>query len=181
MMTELIQRLTQMPVKEAVDQMRVEPDHVYIVPPNKDLSIFKGSLQLSVPSQPRGSHMPIDLFFRSLAGDQGERAVGIILSGTGTDGTSGLRAIRGAGGLVLVQEAAEARYDGMPRSAINSGLADYVLSAERMPGQILSYLKNFYREEARPARLFAKTPNAMQKIFMLLRSHTGHDFSLYLL
>ena len=179
MMTELIQRLTQMPVREAGDQMPVEPDHVYVIPPNKDMSIFRGSLQLSDPTEPRGSRMPIDLFLRSLAEDQGEKAIGIILSGTGSDGTPGLRAIRGAGGIAIVQDPENAKYDGMPRSAVNSGLADYVLPAEKMPEQLLTCLKNFYADRARPAPLFVQKPNTLQKIFMLLRSRTGHDFSLY--
>ena len=178
MMTELIQRLTQMPVKEAVEQMPVEPDHIYVIPPNKDLAIFKGLLQLSSLTGPRGSHMPIDLFLHSLAEDRGERAIGIVFSGTGSDGTAGLRAIQGAGGLTLVQDPANAKYDGMPRSAINSGLADYILPAENMPEQLLAYFKNFHAERMRPP-LFAETPNALQKIFMLLRSQTGHDFSQY--
>jgi two-component system CheB/CheR fusion protein len=179
MMTELLQRFTQMPVTEATDQVQVEPNHVYVIPPNRDMSIFRGSLQLSDPGQPRGSRMPIDSFFRSLAEDQAERAIGIILSGTGSDGTLGLRSIRGAGGLVLVQDPADAKYDGMPRSAINSGLSDYVLAAEKMPGQLLAYLKTFCGKTAISAPIYAHSPNALQKIFMLLRSRTGHDFSLY--
>ncbi|MDD5301011.1 MAG: chemotaxis protein CheB, partial [Gallionella sp.] len=113
-LTEILQRATAMPVVEAQDQAKVEPDCVYVIPPNRDMAIFHGTLQLSAPEQPRGQRMPIDAFLRSLAEDQGEKAVGIILSGTGTDGTLGLRAILGAGGISLVQEPATAKYDGMP-------------------------------------------------------------------
>ncbi|MDO8292312.1 MAG: chemotaxis protein CheB, partial [Gallionella sp.] len=113
-LTEILQRTTTMPVVEAQDQMKVEPNCVYAIPPNRDMAIFHGALQLSVPDQPRGQRMPIDAFLRSLADDRGERAIGIILSGTGTDGTLGLRAILGAGGVSLVQEPATAKYDGMP-------------------------------------------------------------------
>jgi two-component system CheB/CheR fusion protein len=179
LMTELIQRVTKMPVKEAFDQMKVEPDHVYVIPPNKEMSIFRGCLQLSDPAQARGFRMPIGSFFRSLAEDQGERGIGIILSGTGSDGTPGLRAIRGAGGLILVQDPGDAKYDGMPRSAINSGLADYVLPVEKMAEQLTAYFKSFYAARVKPAPQFVQSPNALQQIFMFLRSRTGHDFSLY--
>jgi len=107
LLTEILQRATAMPVTEAQDQLAVMPNNVYIIPPNRDMVIFHGTLQLSVPEKPRGQRMPIDAFLRSLAEDQGERAIGIILSGTGTDGTLGLRAILGAGGVSLVQEPAK--------------------------------------------------------------------------
>jgi two-component system CheB/CheR fusion protein len=103
-LTEILQRVTAMPVHEALDQIPVEPNCVYVIPPNRDMAIFHGTLQLSVPNEPRGRRMPIDAFLRTLAEDQQERAIGIILSGTGTDGTLGLRAILGAGGVTLVQE-----------------------------------------------------------------------------
>ena len=131
MMTELISRFTPMTVREAADGVEVEPDHVYVIPPNKDLSIFHGRLQLTEQEKSAGPRMPIDFFLRSLAEDQGDRAVAVILSGTGSDGTLGLRAVQGAGGTVFVQDPADARYDGMPRSAIQTGLADYVLPVER--------------------------------------------------
>ena len=102
-LTEILQRTTAMPVVEVKDHMTVAPNSVYVIPPNRDMAIFHGVLQLSVPEQPRGLRMPIDAFLRSLADDQAENAIGIILSGTGTDGTLGLRAILGAGGVSLVQ------------------------------------------------------------------------------
>jgi two-component system CheB/CheR fusion protein len=124
--------------------------------------------------------MPIDFFFRSLAEDHGEKAICIILSGTGSDGTLGLRAITGAGGMSMVQDPASAKYDGMPESAINTGLADYILPADKMPEQLIAYVAHFHPAVTRRAHaLPEKTPGAMQKIFMLLRSKTGHDFSLY--
>src|SRR3989338_6668459 len=132
-LTEILQRTTAMPVVEAQDQMAVAPNGVYVIPPNRDMAIFHGVLQLNVPEQPRGQRMPIDAFLRSLAEDQGEKAVGIILSGTGNDGTLGLRAILGAGGVSLVQEPATAKYDGMPNSAIQAGYATHVLPVEKMP------------------------------------------------
>ena len=136
MLTEILQRTTTMPVVEALDQVTVKPNNVYAIPPNHDMSIFHGKLQLSAPDMPRGQRMVIDSFMRSLAEDQGEHAIGIILSGTGTDGTLGLRAIQGAGGITLVQEPSTAKYDGMPISAINAGYANYILPAEKMPAQL---------------------------------------------
>src|SRR5690606_6819079 len=106
---------------EAEDQMQVRPNCVYVIPPNRDMSIFHGALQLSIPAMPHGQRMPIDSFLRSLAEDQSEKAIGIILSGTGTDGTLGLRAILGEGGITMAQEPATAKFDGMPTSAIQSG------------------------------------------------------------
>ncbi|MGZ6291621.1 MAG: CheR family methyltransferase, partial [Syntrophales bacterium] len=171
---------TKMAVVEAGDGMQVEPDHIYVIPPNRNMAIFHNTLHLSVPVDPRGLRMPIDFFFRSLAEDQGEKAICIILSGTGSDGTLGLRAVNGAGGMSMVQDPAAAKYDGMPESAIKTGLADYILPAEKMPEQLIGYVARFYQKAARrtppPPE---KTPGAMQKIFMLLRSKTGHDFSLY--
>ncbi|MBI5658648.1 MAG: SAM-dependent methyltransferase, partial [Nitrosomonadales bacterium] len=174
---EILQRSTAMPVVEAQDQMAVAPDGVYIVPPNRDMAIFHGLLQLSVPEQPRGQRMPIDAFLRSLADDQGENAIGIILSGTGTDGTLGLRAILGAGGISLVQEPATAKYDGMPASAIQAGYATHVLPVEKMPEVLLAGMHTLAARQETPSAPAAVS--GMNHILMRLRSGTGHDFSLY--
>ncbi|MDO8263937.1 MAG: chemotaxis protein CheB [Gallionella sp.] len=175
-LTEILQRTTTMPVAEAQDQMAVAPNGVYVIPPNRDMAIFHGMLQLSVPEQPRGQRMPIDAFLRSLADDQGENAIGVILSGTGTDGTLGLRAILGAGGVSLVQEPATAKYDGMPNSAINAGYATHVLPVEKMSEVLLDDIHTLsVRRETPPAG----AGGGMNRILMLLRSGTGHDFSLY--
>ena len=176
-LTEILQRTTAMPVVEAQDQMAVAPNGVYVIPPNRDMAIFHGVLQLSVPEQPRGQRMPIDAFLRSLADDQGENAIGIILSGTGTDGTLGLRAILGAGGVSLVQEPATAKYDGMPASVIQAGYATHVLPVEKMPEALLAGIHTLAaRQETPPA---PTAVSGMNRILMLLRSATGHDFSLY--
>ena len=174
-LTEILQRTTAMPVVEAQDQMKVAPNSVYAIPPNRDMAIFHGALQLNVPEQPRGQRMPIDAFLRSLAEDQGERAVGIILSGTGTDGTLGLRAILGAGGVSLVQEPATAKYDGMPNSAINAGYATHVLAVEKMPEALLSGIRALNLPPAAPAVI----TGGLNRILMQLRSATGHDFTQY--
>lgn len=174
-LTEILQRSTGMPVVEAQDQMVVAPNGVYVIPPNRDMGIFHGALQLSVPEQPRGHRMPIDAFLRSLAEDRGEHAIGVILSGTGTDGTLGLRAVLGAGGISFVQEPATAKYDGMPVSAIQAGYATYVLPVEKIPEALLACTRTLaVRQEVPPTEALG-----LNRILMQLRSATGHDFSQY--
>ena len=177
LLTEILQRTTPMPVVEALDQIPVEPNCVYVIPPNRDMAIFHGRLQLSVPDEPRGQRMPIDAFLRSLAEDQQENAIGIILSGTGTDGTLGLRAILGAGGVTLVQDPATAKYDGMPSSAIQAGYATHVLPVDKMPEALLAGARTFAVRTETPNE--PKAANGMNRILMQLRTSTGHDFSLY--
>ena len=177
MLTEILQRSTAMPVVEALDQVQVMPNCVYTIPPNREMTIFHGALQLSLPDTPHGQRMAIDAFLRSLAEDCGEKSIGIILSGTGTDGTLGLRAIQGAGGITLVQDPATAKYDGMPVSAIRAGYAGYILPVEKMPAQLLSCARN-PGAQAKP-QAAAGSSGSMGRILMLLRSATGHDFALY--
>nr|MBA3756992.1 PAS domain-containing protein [Nitrosomonas sp.] len=177
LLTEILQRTAAMPVIEAVDEILVEPNHVYVIPPNSDMAIFHGKLQLSVPNEPRGQRLPIDAFLRSLAEDQQENAIGIILSGTGSDGTQGLRAILGAGGVTLVQEPATAKYDGMPSSVIQAGYATQVLPADKMPEALQSGVRQLGVHKQTPDD--PKKTSGMNRIFMQLRTKTGHDFSLY--
>ena len=141
LLTEILQRCTTMPVVEAHDQTKVEANHVYVIPPNREMAILNGVLQLSMPEMVRGQRMPIDAFLRSLAEDQAERAIGIVLSGTATDGTLGLRAILGSGGICMVQEPSTAKYDGMPSSAIDSGYATHILAVEAMPAMLLEIVR----------------------------------------
>jgi two-component system, chemotaxis family, CheB/CheR fusion protein len=179
-LTEILQRTTAMPVVQAVDQVAVAPDHVYVIPPNRDMAIFHGVLQLSEPALPRGQRMPIDAFLRSLAEDQGERAIGIVLSGTGTDGTLGLRAILGGGGVTLAQEPASAKYDGMPSSAIRAGYATHVVSAEQMPAVLLGSVRNLPGVVvAPPPKTWTPPASGLNRLLMQVRAATGHDFSLY--
>jgi two-component system CheB/CheR fusion protein len=126
-LTDLIRRYTRMQVFEVEDGMAVQPNCAYIIPPNRDMAFLNGALQLMEPSAPRGQRLPIDFFFRTLAQDQRERAICIVLSGTGSDGTLGVRAIKGEGGMVMAQNPASTEYDGMPRNAIATGLVDYEL------------------------------------------------------
>ncbi len=179
-LTDLIRRYTRMQVFEVVDGMTVQPNCTYIIPPNCDMAFLNGALQLMEPSAPRGQRMPIDFFFRSLAQDQHERAICIVLSGTGSDGTLGVRAIKGEGGMVMAQNPDSTEYDGMPRSAIATGLVDYELPPAEMPAQLMAYVThafvNLPRAADTPAPL---AENALKKIFILLRAQTGHDFSQY--
>jgi len=179
-LTDLIRRYTRMQVFEVEDGMAVRPNCVYIIPPNRDMALLNGTLQLIEPSAPRGHRLPIDFFFRSLAQDQRERAIGIVLSGTATDGTQGVRAIKGEGGMAMAQNPASTEYDGMPRSAIGTGLVDYELPPAEMPAQLIAYVAHAF---GRPPRATSPpTPrieSTLKKIFVLLRVQTGHDFSQY--
>ena len=180
LLTELVQRYTRMPVQEAEDGVTVQINRVYIIPPNCDMAFFNGCLQLLEPAAPRGQRMPIDFFFRTLAQDQSSHAVGVVLSGTGSDGTVGLQAIKEAGGTVLVQTPGSAEFDGMPRSALATGLADYELSPRAMVPQLIAFAALALTKPAVPTP--ARAPlhdNALRKIFVLLRAQTGHDFSQY--
>lgn len=178
---ELLQRATPMKVTQAANRSKVKPGCVYVIPSNKDLSILQGKLQLLDLVAPRGLHLPIDLFFRALADDQHERAIGVILSGMGSDGTLGLRAIKENAGLALVQSPESAQFDAMPRSAIETGLADIIAPPQEMWGQILAYLKHNPRgvRAASKPSLELKSQNALEQIVILLRERTGNDFSLY--
>ena len=179
-LTELIRRYTRMQVFEVEDGMQVQPNCAYIIPPNRDMAFLNGTLQLLEPAAPRGQRLPIDFFFRSLAQDQRERAIGIVLSGTGSDGTLGVRAIKGEGGMVMAQTPASTEYDGMPRNALATGLVDYALPPAEMPAQLIAYATQaFGRSALPPADSPPIAENALKKICILLRAQTGHDFSQY--
>ena len=179
-LTELIGRYTSMHVSEVTDGVVVQPNCAYIIPPNRDMAFLNGTLQLLEPASPRGQRLPIDFFFRSLAQDQHERAICIVLSGTGSDGTLGLRSIKGEGGMAMAQTPESTEYDGMPRSAIATGLVDYVLPAAEMASHLISYAAHAFGQgdQPFPAQL-PKSDDALKKIFILLRAQTGHDFSQY--
>ena len=179
-LTELVQRYTRMKVLEVQDGVVVEPNTVYIIPPNRYLAILHEKLHLLEPTAPPGLRTPIDFFFRSLAADQKDKGICIVLSGTGTEGALGLRAIKGEGGMGMVQEPASAKYDGMPRSAVATGLADYVAPVEEMPEQLMAYVRQVFGKGLPvPAELPPKEMSLLEKIFIILRSQCGHDFSSY--
>ena len=179
-MPELIQKSTKMKLYAAEDGMKVKPNHVYVAPSKFDIAILHGTIQLIEPLEAHGFRLPIDFFFKSLAQDLGEKAICIVLSGMASDGTAGLKAIKSELGMVMVQEPGSAKFDGMPSSAIKTELADYILTPEAMPAQLINYtthkVKGVLLDKAISE---GKIPDSFQKIFILLRNHTGHDFSLY--
>ncbi len=139
-LTELVQRYTSMNVVEIQDGMNVVPNTVFVIPPNRYVAILHGKLHLIETPAPPGIRTPIDFFFRSLAQDRKDKAICIVFSGTGTEGALGLRAIKGEGGMSMVQTPESSKYDGMPKSAIATNMADYVLDPEEMPRELISYL-----------------------------------------
>ena len=179
MMVELLSKRTAMPVRRAEEGMRVEANSVYLIPPKKILSIFHGKLLLSESDHIRGLNLPIDVFLRSLADDQAEKAIGIILSGTGSDGVRGIRAIKEAGGIVMVQSEESARFDGMPRAAISTGLADFVLPPDEMPQRLLSFVRQPYPPKPDQPQALLPDEDGLTRIFALLRERTRVDFTHY--
>ena len=177
---DLVQRSTRMQVFEVQDGMEVQINCVYIIPPNRDMAFLNGALHLLEPAAPRGHRLPVDFLFRSLAQDQHERAIGIVLSGTGSDGTLGVRAIKGGGGMVIAQNAASTEFDGMPRSAMATGLVDFELPPAEMAAQLLAYTARVFGKAVQPdAPMPSKSDSALKKILILLRAQTGHDFTQY--
>jgi two-component system CheB/CheR fusion protein len=180
MMVELLQKFTLLPVVQITDNLKIEPDHIYVIPPNYTLSIQKGILYLSAMDKSGWRRrLPIDLFFRSMADDLGEGAIGVILSGMGSDGTLGLRSIKEKGGKVFVQDPLSSKFDGMPRSAVEAELADIIAPVEDLPAMIMDYLKQRSVMLTRQFSAEEKSLSSLQKVLILLRSHSGHDFSHY--
>ena len=177
---ELLRKCMDMPVYQAKDGMGVKPNNIYVIPPNKSMGILHGKLILLELPEPHGLRLPIDFFLKALAQDRGRAAICIILSGTGTDGALGLRAIKGEAGLAIVQEPSSAKYDGMPRQAIDTGLTDFVLCPSEMPARLVSFAGYYKKKfiETRPTAT-ATLPNYLEKVFLLLRQYTRHDFSQY--
>ncbi len=179
LLTEILQRSTAMLVVEALDQIAIVSNHIYVIPPNCEMTIFQGVLQLSVPEQARGQRMPIDIFLRSLAEDQAENAIGIILSGTGTDGTAGLCAISDAGGICMVQDPSTAKYDGMPKSAITASHTTHILPVDKMPTMLLELTRQSVSRQRGGSITTEKAVSDLNQILLQLYNGTGHDFSLY--
>lgn len=177
-MHELLQKTTRAKVQTAENETVLQPDNVYVVPPKKEIIIYQGVIQLLDPVDKK-NYLPIDFFFRSLAVDQGSLAVAVILSGTGTDGTVGLKEIKANEGLVLVQSEDTAKYAGMPRSAINTGQADMILPPEDMPAKLQQYFEHHLYSKEKTKEVKAVEKDWLNKIFSLLRVQLGHDFSYY--
>ncbi len=171
---ELLARHTEMPILQVVDEMPVEPNHVYVIPPNKYLTISGKTLHLTEPVQRRGVRVPIDFFFRSLADDQREQAIGVILTGSGTDGTLGVREIKAGGGMIVVQKPETAQFDNMPRSAIATGIVDHVVPIEEMPDVLIGYVRHWYVNGAVvPPTVVEKMPDDLTTILSLLRARAS--------
>jgi len=182
MLPELLQRTTPMVVKQAGNRMKIEPNCIYVIPPNRDLSVLHDTLYLLDPVAPRGLRLPIDSFFSSLAKDRRERAIGIVLSGMGSDGTAGLRAIKEQGGLAMAQSPETAKFDAMPHSAIDAELTEIVSAPDNLARLLLDRLKHPHslpESDSSSQQENTEKRSAFEKICILLRAQTGHDFSLY--
>ena len=178
LMPELLQKRTKCPVSTAEDGQAVEPDHVYVAPPGKEIGLFRGTIQVFEPSK-RQFSLPIDFFFKSLAQDRNEKAAVAVMSGAGTDGSLGLKAIKENDGLVMAQSEESAVYDGMPRAARETGLVDMVLAPADMPEKIVRYFENKGIAKGKKPSADLERTEWLNKIFVVLRTRTGHDFSFY--
>src|SRR5712691_1245922 len=181
MLTSLLSKATEMPVKEVKEGMRAEPNHVYIIPPNTTMGILNGDLHLTARMEPGARHMPIDHFLHSLAEDQGNGAIGVILSGAATDGTLGLKAIKAEGGITFAQDEKTAKYGSMPHSAIAAGCVDFVLPPEKIARELARIGRHPYLRVAppEPVPLPAENDGDLRTLFLLLRNATGVDFRYY--
>ena len=179
LLAEIISRATSMPVMEVHDEPTVKPNHVYVIPPNRDMIVSQGVLKLLLRQAARGMHRPVDFFFRSLAEDQGHKSIGVILSGTATDGTLGLEEIKTAGGITFAQDET-AQYDSMPRSAIAAGCVDYVLPPDQIAQEIARIARQPYVLHSPSVKIREPADEpAVGKILHILRDATGADFSHY--
>ncbi|MDP1622658.1 MAG: chemotaxis protein CheB [Bacteroidales bacterium] len=178
MLPELLQRVAKMKVFQVKDHMTIKPNCVYVIPPNTTMSVLKGVLHLFLPIEARGLRLPIDFFMRSLAEDRHGLAIGVILSGMGSDGSIGICAIKEKNGIVMVQDPDTAKFESMPRNAIDSVLADIVAPANELPARLHDLLKHIPVVKSN-LDTEIKDQSSLEKIIILLRIHTGNDFSLY--
>jgi two-component system, chemotaxis family, CheB/CheR fusion protein len=181
-LTDLLSKVTGMPTSQVQDGTPVQPDHVYVIPPNHSLTVSGGILHLGSRDSSHGRHLPIDIFLASLADDQGARAIGIILSGTGSDGAVGLRAIKSAGGVTFAQDERSAQHAGMPHSAVVAGAVDLVLPPDKIAVELTRIARHPYVESSATSQAdadLASKPDGLQGIFRILRSTTGTDFQGY--
>ncbi|RQD58453.1 MAG: PAS domain S-box protein [Desulfonatronovibrio sp. MSAO_Bac4] len=180
LMKEILSKKTSMNVNRAEDGMKVLPNNIYLIPPKKNMTIFHGKLLLSDQDPLKGVlKLPIDIFLRSLADDQGEKAVAVILSGSGSDGMRGVRAIKESGGMTMVQNEKSAKFDSMPRAAISTGLVDFILSPEEMSERLISYARHPYVLKTKTTEKVVSNEDALTRIFSLLRERFKVDFTYY--
>jgi two-component system CheB/CheR fusion protein len=181
-LSEILSGSTEMPVVEAENGASVQPNHVYVIPPNADLAILNGLLNVMPRAEAKERHMAIDYFFRSLAQDRGRQAIGVLLSGSNSDGALGLQAIKAEGGITLAQDEQSAQYSTMPRSAINVGAVDFVLSPEHIAAELARIGQHPYVSRSKPQveeAVVDRDGDELKKIFVLLRTQTGVDFTFY--
>ncbi len=184
-LAQILQSHTTMAVTQVTETVKVVPNHVYVIPPAKGLAMVDGHIQLTDQTRPKGKRVPIDMFFRTLADTYGEKGIAVVLSGTGSDGTLGLKRVKETGGIGIAQEPSEAEYDGMPRSAIDTGLVDLVLPVAEMPKRIIGFQENGDKlrlplpKDEIPRTAKGQEPDALHGILALVRIRTGHDFSAY--
>ncbi|MGM0453378.1 MAG: CheR family methyltransferase [Thermodesulfobacteriota bacterium] len=180
LMDELLARVTKLPIHIVADGMRVKPDNIYLIPPKNNMTIFHDKLFLTRQREDRVLNLPIDVFLRSLAKDKEKDAVGVIFSGTGTDGTLGIRAIKEYGGMVMAQDSRSAKFDGMPQSAIATGIVDYILPPEKMPIELKNYFKHPFIRKAEDIEVeISKDKDYLSKIISIIRDRKGTDFYNY--
>ncbi|WP_449285745.1 chemotaxis protein CheB [Marinobacter sp. PE14] len=181
LLPELLQRYSEMPVFEAKQDMPVRADSIYVIPPNRELRVTNGTLKLKEPAEARGLRLPINVLFSSLASAQNERAIAVVLSGMGSDGTLGLQTVKATGGLTLAESPESAQFDAMPKSAIEKGCADIVAPADELPARILEYIRRVPEsgEHRHPTRREVMPGSQLAPLLNLLQQHTRHDFSLY--
>jgi two-component system CheB/CheR fusion protein len=179
MLSALLQRVTALPVCEAAHDMVLNPNSVYVIQPNSELTVSQGRLRLTHPQRPRGMRLPIDVLFSSIAQDLGDDAIGVVLSGMGSDGSNGLQAIKTRGGLTLVQEPATAQFDSMPQSAINAGCVDIIAQPAELPQRIVQITSRPHTEATSAPRQSDNIEAPLKSILALLREHCQHDLSLY--
>ena len=183
MLVELLSKDSSMPIEEISDGMAVQPDHIYVIPPNEQLTLLHNSLHFLPRINDSKRYNPADIFFQSLAEDRGANAIGVVLSGTASDGTLGCRAIKEAGGITFAQDSESAEYDGMPGNAVAAGCVDFILPPEEIAQELhrIVHNPNIYTEavQDKADEILAATPEQLNKIFIILRSRTGNDFSYY--
>lgn len=180
LMDELLARQTRIPIHIARDNMKIQPNNIYLIPPRKNMTLLNRQIILKDQAGNKGLNLPVDIFLQSLAEEMAENAIGVILSGTGSDGTLGVRAIKEAGGMVIVQDEATAKFDGMPRNAASTGLVDYILPPSKMPEALINYVKHpFTAKELSSLPGIEGNESVLTKIISLLKKHCGVDFSFY--
>lgn len=182
LLPELLQKVTRIPVHEASQGMQIQANTIYVIPPDTELTVAQGALHLAKPEKPRGMRLPINILFSSVATAYGERAISVVLSGMGSDGTLGAQAIKAVGGLSLVQQPASAQFDSMPQSVIAAGCADIIATPADLPGRIvevIAHKSEVHQQDKGTIDIPDKPSDALQQVIVQLQRHTRHDFSSY--